>query len=49
MANQQLRAYFRETQAEAAFREILKRGLGEKDKAAAAAFKAWQEEQSTVS
>ena len=46
MTNQQLRAYFRETQDEAAFREILRRGLDEKDKAAACAFKAWQEERS---
>ena len=34
MTNQELRAYFRETQDEAAFREILRRGLDEKDKAA---------------
>jgi len=43
MTNQQLRAYFRETQDEEAFREILSRGLDENDQAAARAFKAWQE------
>ncbi|MGK7955662.1 MAG: hypothetical protein AB4063_10440 [Crocosphaera sp.] len=40
MTNQQLRAYFRETQDEAPFPEILPPGLDEKDKAAACAFKA---------
>ncbi len=45
MTNQQLRAYFRETQEEEAFREILSRGLDENDKAAARAFKAWKENQ----
>ncbi|NET56360.1 MAG: hypothetical protein F6K47_09365 [Symploca sp. SIO2E6] len=48
MTNQQLRTYFRETQDEAAFREILSRGLDEKDKAAACAFKAWQEERAAT-
>ena len=43
MTNQELRAYFREVQDEEAFREILNRGLDEKDKAVARAFKAWQE------
>jgi hypothetical protein len=43
MTNQQVRAYFRETQDEEAFREILSRGLDENDKAAARAFKAWRE------
>jgi hypothetical protein len=42
MASQQLRAYFRETRDEEAFREILSRGLDDEDKAAACAFKAWQ-------
>ncbi len=41
MTNQQLRAYFRETQDEEAFREILNRGLDKNDKAIARAFKAW--------
>ena len=49
MTDRQLRAYFRETQDEAAFREILNRGLDEKDKVAARAFKAWQEERSATS
>ena len=48
MTNQQLRAYFRETRDEEAFREILNRGLDEKDKAAANAFKAWKETQKNV-
>ena len=43
MTNLQLRAYFRETRDEAAFREILNRGLDEKDKAVARDFKTWQE------
>lgn len=43
MTNQQLRAYFRETRDEEAFREILNRGLDEKDKTAARTFKAWKE------
>ena len=45
MTNQQLRAYFRETQEEEPFREILNRGLDENDKAAARAFKAWKNNQ----
>ena len=45
MTNQQLRAYFRETQNEEAFREIMSRGLDENDKAAARAFKAWKKNQ----
>lgn len=45
MTNPQLRAYFRETRDEAAFREILNRGLDEKDKAVARDFKAWQDNQ----
>lgn len=46
MTSQQLRAYFRETQDEDAFREILSRGLEENDKVTASAFKAWQEKRS---
>ena len=42
MTNQQLRAYFRETRDEKAFREILNRGLDEQDKAAARTFKVWK-------
>ncbi|MGK7940566.1 MAG: hypothetical protein AB4062_10545, partial [Crocosphaera sp.] len=43
MTNQQLRAYFRETRDENAFREILDRGLDEQDKAIVRAFKAWKD------